>query len=1050
MRMTLLGTALAAAMLPAVSAFQPAIESVELGTRLLQPGSRNTLTIHFVNKGTQPAKSDYRVFVHIEDPEQKCKAICSQFDHDHGYLPTSQWQAGQRVSDGPHVFRIPGKLQNGSYAVHIGIFDTASGQRFLDSYDGGTITIDDKAPPFILQAPAPLSDDEARRRELSAAAKYRAAALSVEVDTGTLTIYDAGRRLSLTDKASAVTWDSDPRHSPFGYVTVIDSDGNSHVTSLAQFDQAYAPDKNHVVLSKVLTRTGGSPGNGSFRVHLTPSADRRGFHCRGEFVDIGDDEPGSVHLLQKLFGVTNNQQGASVLPFRTGERFVAATSPQPTSWRFTSYGYGSAMTMFGQEKYGSALILTWDHPHATGQFTAEWTTDPQVPGTVLQYLDLILEPGADSCDIYPVGKGSYVHIASEYRKLASERGLVKTWADKRRDDGNDQVSAMAGCANFKPFVYTHTVPTSRYNRSGKDERSVTWTLDEIAQITEHLNRDLGIDKAMMVLCGWINGGYDNKHPDPLPVAPELGGNDALAKLAPRVKDAGFLFGLHDNYQDMYEDAPSWNPSMVAKQKNGKMLPGGNWAGGPCWLVCADKQVELAARPGNLPEVARLFAPTIYFIDTIFAAPLYNCFDPQHPNTRQQDMAGKIRLSQLARKHFGLFGSEEGREWGVPYADYMEGLMSHRVNVRNPKSSFHSTLGGELIPLFQMVYGDCVNLYTHQSDRATPGRDDYILAFASHAETPLYHFGAHLYFQSKTRETAISLGTVTITPSGPRTFTVNYPWLSETTTTEPLRAFVHFCHPTVTNNSEGIAFQDDHGLPTLTAGKTVNVTRTVTVPEGFTGNIQWCIGVISNNQRQLIRQADPNTRRIVLGSLAVNNDGQVVFDSMRGPEAPKQSTFSRADNGWAEELNLTDRFIKNSYELCSWIARIAADTPMSDHQFLSPDVELTRFGDLSIWINQGKTDIVLKASDYPAIRTASGSDVVLPPNGVLAISPSFLALHAAAFGGTNYDQPVFFTLRALDDKALAQSKKIRVFHGFGNDQLKAYGRNISVKREAVIE
>lgn len=1049
MRMTLLATILATSMLPAASAFQPAIESVDLGTRRLQPGSLNTLTIHFVNTGKQPAQTNYRVFVHVEDPVLKCDAIHTQFDHDYGYLPTTQWLPGQKISDGPHVFRIPRTTKNGSYALHIGIFDPTSGQRVLDSYAGGTITVADDAPPFTLQAPAPLSADEARRRELNAAARPTAAAISVTADTGILTVYDAGRQLTLVDKASGVSWSNDPRHSPFGFAAVTDSDGNNHLTSLAQFDQAFAPDKNHIVLSKILTRTDGSPGNGSFHLHITPTADRRGFHCRGEFVDIGDDEPSSVHLLQKLFGVTNNQQGASVLPYRTGERFVAANSTRPTSWRFSSYGYSSAMTMFGQEKYGSALILSWDHPHTTAQFTAEWTKDPLVPGTVVQYLDLILNPGANSCDIYPVGKGSYVHIASEYRVIARQRGLVKTWSEKRRSDNKDTVTAMAGCANFKPFVYTHTVPSSRYNRSGKDERSVHWTLDEIAQITEHLHHDLGIDRAMMVLCGWINGGYDNKHPDPLPVAPELGGNDAMAKLAPRIKNTGFLFGLHDNYQDMYEDAPSWNPAMVAKQKNGKMLPGGNWAGGPCWLVCGDKQVELAARPGNLPEIARLFRPTIYFIDTIFAAPLYNCYDPNHPNTRQQDMAAKIRLSQLARRYFGLFGSEEGREWGVPYADYMEGLMSHRANIRNPQSTFHSTLGGQLIPLFQMVFGDCVNLYTHQSDRATPGRDDYILAFASHAETPLYHFGSHLYFQGRTRETAISLGTVTVTPNGPRTFTVSYPWLSETTTTEPLRAFIHFCHPSIKNNDEHIAFQDDHELPVLPAGKTVTVTRTVTIPDGFEGDIQWCVGILNHNQRLLIRQADPTSRRIIVGTLAVK-DGQVVFDSKRGPDAPKQSSFSRADNGWAEELTLTDRFIKNSYELCSWIARIAADSPMSDHQFITPDVELTRFGELSIWVNQGKDDIVLKASDNPAIRAASGSDVVLPPKGVLALSPSFIALHAAAFGGRNYDQPVFFTLRALDDKPLAQSAQIRVFHGFGDHQLRAFGRNVSVKREAIIE
>lgn len=1041
---------LGATVLPGALAFQPAIESVELGTRQLRPGSRNILNIRFVNQGQRAAQSNYRVFVHIEDPEQKCDAIHTQLDHDHGYPPTSQWLPGQIIHDGPHIFRIPAEMKNGVYALHIGLFDPDGGGRVLDSYAGGTLTVADDAPLFTLQAPAPLSAAETQARERQAGARYSNRQLSIETSTGILSIYDDGQRLSLYDKASEVTWDNDPRCSPFGQVTIIDRDGKSHLNSLASFDQITAPSQERIILEKKLTRNDGSPGQGSYRLHLTPSADGKGFRCRGEFVDLKGDQPGAVHLLQRAFIVSNSQQGASVLPFRTGERFDAAESAQPTLWRFNTYGHTSSMCMFGQEKYGSALILSWEHPHVIGQFNTEWTQDPQLAGTVVQYFDLTLEPGADSCEFHPIGKGSYVQIAKAYREIVRQRGLVKTWIDKRQEDGHDGVNAMAGCANFKPFVYTHTVPSSRYNHSGKDQRSVNWTLEEISQISEHLRHDLDIDKAMMVLCGWINGGYDNKHPDPLPVAPELGGNEALIKMAPRVKNTGFLFGLHDNYQDMYEDAPSWNPDFVAKRRNGSLLAGGNWAGGPCWLVCADKQVELAARPGNLPEIARLFGPTIYFIDTIFASPLYPCFDPKHPTTHAQDMAAKIRLCQLARKHFGLFGSEEGREWGVPYADYMEGLMSHRVNVRHPNARYHHTLGGQLVPLFQMVFGDCVNLYTHQSDRATPGRDEYILAFASHAETPLYNFGGHLYFHSTVRETDIALESFTVTADEPGVFTAHYQWRSDSASTEPLRAFVHFCRPGSSSNAEGILFQDDHVLPAFPAGQSVGVTRRVRIPEDVSGDVQCYVGVLDKGQRLLIREADPDSRRLRTGTLQVTAGEAPRFTSQRGSDTAVPSGFARADNGWAEGLHLTDRFIKNSYELCSWIARIAAETAMSEHRFLSPDVELTRFGQLSVWVNQGKENVVLKASDEPAIQQASGSDVVLPPNGVLAISPEFLALHAATFGGRTYQRPVFFTLRALDDKPLAQASKIRVFHGFGDERLRAFGRDFAVKREAIVE
>jgi hypothetical protein len=73
------------------------------------------------------------------------------------------------------------------------------------------------------------------------------------------------------------------------------------------------------------------------------------------------------------------------------------------------------------------------------------------------------------------------------------------------------------------------------------------------------------------------------------------------------------------------------------------------------MVCAPKQVELAMRPQNLPEIQRLFAPWSYFIDTTYAVGPRECSDPAHPIGRNDDIAWKIRLSDEARKRFGIFG-----------------------------------------------------------------------------------------------------------------------------------------------------------------------------------------------------------------------------------------------------------------------------------------------------------------------------------------------------------------------------------------------------------
>src|SRR5262249_9495635 len=56
----------------------------------------------------------------------------------------------------------------------------------------------------------------------------------------------------------------------------------------------------------------------------------------------------------------------------------------------------------------------------------------------------------------------------------------------------------------------------------------------------------------------------------------------------------------------------------------------------------------------------------------------------------------------------------------------------------------------------------------------------------------------------------------------------------------------------------------------------------------------------------------------------------------GHDAPDSAVFTRADNGWGEELHPMDRFIKNTCEILSPLNEITAQMPMTGHDFLTPD------------------------------------------------------------------------------------------------------------------
>ena len=59
----------------------------------------------------------------------------------------------------------------------------------------------------------------------------------------------------------------------------------------------------------------------------------------------------------------------------------------------------------------------------------------------------------------------------------------------------------------------------------------------------------------------------------------------------------------------------------------------------------------------------------------------------------------------------------------------------------------------------------------------------------------------------------------------------------------------------------------------------------------------------------------------------------------------------------------------------------------------------------------------------------------------------LALH---FGGVDYPNGACFTLRSLDDRPLVESRRIRVFHAFGEPTVRLPDRIAVVEREAIIE
>lgn len=537
---------------------------------------------------------------------------------------------------------------------------------------------------------------------------------------------------TLVDKAAGMTWRSNPFTNRFGEVTLV-VDGKPQARPLGAATVKQSADTLELGFSPLPQEA-----SAQVRVRVRLLADPRTLEFEYEADPRLKVE--SLRLLDQACGATDGGKGYVLVPVRLG-LLIPTDSGLAFTQRYDTFSYeGCHMEMLGVVQNGAALLITWHDPYVAAEIRSTTNPPPAVAARQAVTPSLVLRQSARAFRVHVLGRGDHVTVANAYRAVAREKGWLVPWSEKLK--GHPERAQLFGAINYKLW-------STLSRRMSEDSRSevsvrVSWTFDEAAQVAEHLKRDLQLDRVLFTLGGWIRRGYDNQHPDILPAAPECGGDDAFAACARRVMQLGYLFCLHDNYQDMYVDAPSWDESFINRNADGSKTGGGHWAGGRAYITCAQKALELAQRPQNLPAVKKLTGANSYFIDTTYAAGLYECFSPVHPMTRADDLKWKAALSDYARGLFGVFGSECGREWAIPHSDFFEGLTGVSGGFYHNKA-MPGNVGGVVVPLFELVYRDCIAMYGKYGYDIQQSAD-YVLHHVGIGRTLNYHnIPAHLYW-----------------------------------------------------------------------------------------------------------------------------------------------------------------------------------------------------------------------------------------------------------------------------------------------------------------
>lgn len=421
-----------------------------------------------------------------------------------------------------------------------------------------------------------------------------------------------------------------------------------------------------------------------------------------------------------------------LLPRRMGA-LVTVGKDEITPARLMTGNRGLAMFLVAALRETYTDLVTWEDPGwAVGVLPRDASVDISL---------IALEPGV-WLRLERFEGNQLDTLAEQCRKRITQAGWVKRWGDKVAE--RPRRERLEGAPELRALCLSRFVPGCWFNNGETDVVIVDYTFADVEAIARLWRETLDIDRALITVCGWMRRGYDNQHPDVFPAAAECGGDEGLRRASDAVQSLGFLFCLHDNYHDMYPDAPSWDPGSLRWQPDGEIVLGGKWAGGQAALMCSEAALGFIER--NLPEIRDRYRPDAMYVDVIYAHPLEPCHHPEHPLTRGGDLTARRLQVEMVKKYTDVFGSEEGQGWGAADADYFEGLLSHYIE-EGPEGAF---------PWFEWVLGDCVHLLPHAWDQATPVRTEYIVRCLSLGRMPIYAVPTGRYFEQDESQWRLSV------------------------------------------------------------------------------------------------------------------------------------------------------------------------------------------------------------------------------------------------------------------------------------------------------
>lgn len=198
-------------------------------------------------------------------------------------------------------------------------------------------------------------------------------------------------------------------------------------------------------------------------------------------------------------------------------------------------------------------------------------------------------------------------------------------------------------------------------------------------------KDNGIDHVAIINHVWQRWGYDAKLPDHVPADPGLGGDEGMIAFGKAANDGKYVWSLHENYIDLYPDAPSYDAGARVLRADGSPSPAwfNRGTGVQSFGLKCNRAKGYAEQ--NAPYIHKTYGTNAAYLDVHTCVPPWHQLDHEANQPLAAMAAAKVKydgeLFQYMREaHQGpLFGEGNNQFYWAGQCDGVEAQVSGGEN-----------------------------------------------------------------------------------------------------------------------------------------------------------------------------------------------------------------------------------------------------------------------------------------------------------------------------------------------------------------------------------